>query len=158
MTASDQLSFLPDDYLERKVQRRTNAICAILSLVIMLAIGSAFTLTERMIHRAEKEHAIVESQYADAGRQIEQVERLQIKQRKMARQAELSASLLEKVPRSFILAEITNALPAGVSLLDFTLDSKRHVMAQAAPTAAAPSRGAPGQFADQPGRVRTAGL
>ena len=43
----------------------------------------------------------------------------------MARQAELAASLLEKVPRSFVLAEITNAMPPGVSLMDFVLESKK---------------------------------
>src|SRR5688500_6806224 len=42
----------------------------------------------------------------------------------MAHQAELTSSLLEKVPRSFILAEITNGMPDGVSLLDLHLESK----------------------------------
>ena len=45
----NELSFLPDDYLERKAQRRTNAICAVLFLVVMCAIGSAFTYTERSV-------------------------------------------------------------------------------------------------------------
>jgi Tfp pilus assembly protein PilN len=49
---------------------------------------------------------------------------MQEKQKRMARQAELTASLLEKVPRSFILAEITNNMPAGLSLLDLNLESK----------------------------------
>src|ERR1044072_1275186 len=48
---------------------------------------------------------------------------MQEKQRTMAHQAELTASLLEKVPRSFILAEITNGIPTGVSLLDFSMAS-----------------------------------
>ena len=55
---------------------------------------------------------------------IRQADMMQEKQRTMARQAELAASLLEKVPRSFILAEITNAMPPGVSLIDFNLESK----------------------------------
>jgi hypothetical protein len=44
----------------------------------------------------------------------------------MNNQANLTASLLEKVPRSVLLAELTNAKPAGVSFLDLTLDSKLH--------------------------------
>jgi hypothetical protein len=43
----------------------------------------------------------------------------------MAMQAELTSSLIEKVPRSFLLAELTNALPTGVSLVDFVLDSRK---------------------------------
>ena len=34
MGAPNELSFLPDDYLERKARRRTNAICAVLFFFI----------------------------------------------------------------------------------------------------------------------------
>jgi hypothetical protein len=50
----------------------------------------------------------------------------------MAQQAELTKSLLEKVPRSNLLAEITNSMPATVSLLDFSLESRRRSGAAAA--------------------------
>jgi len=44
----------------------------------------------------------------------------------MNTQANLTASLLERVPRSVLLAELTNAKPAGVSFLELMLDSKVH--------------------------------
>lgn len=134
MASPNELSFLPDDYLERKAQRRTNAICAILFLVVMVAIGSTFTFTERSVRDIELQHAQVEKDYTDAAKRIQLVQQLQDKQRRMAEQAELAASLLEKVPRSYLLADITNDLPAGVSLLDLTMESK----AKAAPAPAAP--------------------
>ena len=121
----NELSFLPDDYLERKAQRRTNAICASLFLIVMSAIGAAFTYTEKAMRQAEQEHDAIEKHYTNAAKRIEQFQQLQEKQRTMAMQAELTSSLLEKVPRSFLLAEVTNAMPRGVSLLDLTLDSKR---------------------------------
>ena len=125
MKAPNELSFLPDDYLERKAQRRTNAICATLFLIVMVAIGSAFKFTERSMRVVEQEHADFEQHYTEAAKRIQQVQQMQDKQRTMAVQAELTASLLEKVPRSFLLAEITNSMPSGVSLLDMTLESKR---------------------------------
>lgn len=125
MSSPGQLSFLPDDYLQRKAQRRSNLICAGLFVVVMGAIGTAFTMTERSIKEIERHHAKVEKDYAEAARRITQVQHMQEKQRQMAQQAELTASLLEKVPRTFILAELTNSLPAGVSLLDLTLESRR---------------------------------
>jgi Tfp pilus assembly protein PilN len=134
MGAPNELSFLPDDYLERKQRRRTNAICAILFCVVIGAIGGAFTVTERSMREIEKQYTDVEQQYTDAARRIEQVQQMQDKQRTMAHQAELTASLLEKVPRSFILAEITNGIPSGVSLLDFSMASVTSTKA-AAPTA-----------------------
>jgi Tfp pilus assembly protein PilN len=124
MASPNELSFLPDDYLERKAQRRTNAICAVLFLMVMVAIGSAFTFTERAVRTVESEHGAVEKEFTEAAKRIELVQQLQDKQKRMAQQAELAASLLEKVPRSFILAEVTNALPAGVSLVEVKLESK----------------------------------
>lgn len=133
MNTPNQLSFLPDDYLEKKAQRRSNLICAGLFVVVMSAIGAAFTFSERTIRRVEAQHAEIEKEYADAARRIQQVQKMQEKQRHMAQQAELTASLLEKIPRTFLLAELTNALPAGTSLIDFNLESKR----RAAPVAEA---------------------
>lgn len=124
MSAPNQLSFLPDDYLERKAQRRANLVCATLFLVVTAGIGTSFALAERSLKRVEQRAAAIDQQYADAAKRIEQVQRMQERQRTMARQADLTAQLLEKIPRSFLLAEITNALPAGVSLLDLQLDSK----------------------------------
>jgi len=96
----------------------------IVIVVVMAVIGTAFTLTDRSIREIESRHREVDKQYTEAARRIEQVRALQDKQREMAQQAELTASLLEKVPRTFVLAEITNALPAGVSLIDFLLEAR----------------------------------
>ena len=123
MAAPNELSFLPDDYLERKQRRRTNAICAVLFCVVISSIGGAFTVTERSMREIEKQYSDIERSYTDAAKRIEQVEQMQEKQRTMAHQAELTASLLEKIPRSKILARITNGIPTGVSLLDFSLSS-----------------------------------
>lgn len=124
MNAPNQLSFLPDDYLERKVQRRTNTICATLFLIVMAAIASTFMLSERATHNLSQRFEEVTQQYSEAAKKIQQVKEMQEKQRKMAHQAEVTASLLERVPRSYLLAEFTNSLPPGVSLLDLSLESK----------------------------------
>jgi Tfp pilus assembly protein PilN len=125
MISPNELSFLPEDYLERKAQRRTNAICATLFLIVMVAIGSAFSFTEGALRKVEGDHNAIEKEYTEAAKRIEQVTQMQEKQRTMAIQAELTSSLLEKVPRSFLLAEVTNSMPPGVSLLDLMLESKK---------------------------------
>lgn len=127
MSSPNQLSFLPDDYLERKARRRTNVICAGLFLICAGAIVTAIIFTERKLSEARLRNAEVSTQYGDAARPIRQFQQLQEKQRTMAHQAELTASLLERVPRSYLLAELTNAMPAGVSLLDIDLDSRIRV-------------------------------
>jgi Tfp pilus assembly protein PilN len=137
------LSFLPEDYLERKAQRRTNVICAVLAGIVMAAIGSAFTLTEKVNRQAELNHSKVDAQYAEAAKQIQQFQQMENEEKKMASQAELAASLLEKVPRSIVLAQVTNSVPKGVTLTDMTLDSRRKLSktppADPAKAAAAPA-------------------
>jgi Tfp pilus assembly protein PilN len=96
----------------------------------------------------EAQHTAVEQEYTEAAKRIETVQRMQDKQRTMAHQAELTASLLEKVPRSFLLADITNSMPSGVSLLDFTMDTKAEMIPVKVPerrsnTIGAPADGAP---------------
>jgi len=136
MSAPNELSFLPDDYLDRKRQRRTNVICATLFAMVMGTIGTTFSFSEKSLRDVEKQHAAIEQEYADAAKRIEQVQQLLAKQRTMSRQAEITASLLEKVPRSNVLAEVTNALPSGVSLTDFSLETKKRQAPPAAQTKA----------------------
>ena len=126
MSASNNLSFLPDDYLENKARRRANFICGGLFVVTIVMVGLAFVTSERSLRDVEQQHAKIDKQFTDAANRIQQLQKMQEKQRTMAHQAELTAALLEKVPRSVLLAKITNALPIGVSLLDLELDSRLH--------------------------------
>jgi Tfp pilus assembly protein PilN len=135
MGSPSQLNFLPDDYLERKAQRRTNVACAMLFMVVMGGVGGAFYLDDQANRRIDRQHGKVEEQYVAEAKRLEQVKQMQEKQQRMFRQAALTASLLERIPRSYILAEITNALPSGASLLDLQLESKTRAR-QADPAAA----------------------
>lgn len=124
MASPNQLSFLPDDYLERKQRRRTNLICASLFVVVVGSVFGAFSITQRSLGALEAEYTATDSQYTEAAKRIELVREMREKQVRMATQAELTAGLLERVPRSHVLAEITNAMPAGVSLLELDMQSK----------------------------------
>lgn len=134
MSSPNQLSFLPDDYLDLKVQQRTSAICATLFAVVVLGAGAAFQITEKSLAKLEAQCADVNRRYAEAAAPIERFKKMQEQQKRMEAHAALSASLLEKVPRSYVLAEVTKSLPPNVSLLDFNLDAR--------PRNAAPSAGA----------------
>ncbi|MFN4242922.1 MAG: PilN domain-containing protein [Tepidisphaerales bacterium] len=138
MAAPNQLSFLPDDYLERKQRRRTNAICATLFVVVVGSVFAAWYFSRRSLSELEQRYTHIDLQYTEAAKRIDLVREMQAKQRTMAMQAELTASLLERVPRSHLLAEITNAIPAGLSLLEFDLVSR--LRPPPPPAAADPNR------------------
>ena len=126
MSAPNQLSFLPEDYLEQKMRRRADIVCA---LMIILAAGAgtfAWSTVHRHDVKVQAQWDQVDAKYTDAARKIEQVKKMHEQQRQVVHHAELAASLVERVPRSNILAELTNALPPGVSLVEFLMDSKAH--------------------------------
>jgi hypothetical protein len=123
MTAPNELSFLPEDYIEKKYTRRANIVCAVLLILAGGGIAFSFSVLRNINARVEESFADVDSRYLEAARKIEQVKKMHEKQREVVHHAELAASLVEKVPRSNILAEITNALPVGVSLLDVIMHS-----------------------------------
>lgn len=127
MTAPNELSFLPDDYLEQKWKRRANVVCALLALLTAGVIGAGFYWMRTHHNKIEAHFQDVDTQYVDAARKIEQVKKMHEQQREVVQHAELAAALVEKVPRSNILAEITNSLPPGVSLVDLDMTSRVRV-------------------------------
>jgi len=90
-------------------------------------VGTAFTMSENATKIIDKQYSKIEENYVNEAKRIEQVRQMHEKQQRMAHQAELTASLLEKVPRSHILAEVTNCLAPGVSLIEFNMESKQRV-------------------------------
>jgi hypothetical protein len=132
MQTSAPLSFLPDGYLETKARRRANMFSGALFAVTLAVVAATFMYTERQARDASRLHDAKLRQYTDEARRIAQADELRNKEQRLSHKAELAASLLEKVPRSFILADVTNALPRGVSLLQFSLESKLHVEPAAA--------------------------
>jgi Tfp pilus assembly protein PilN len=133
MSSPNELSFLPEDYLQKKMRRRANLLCGALSVVVMGTIGVAYVISERSMRGLDAELAQVEEDYSRAAERIKQVQQMHAKQRQIVQHAELATSLVEKVPRSVLLATLTNSLPGGVSLLDLSLETR--VAAAPAPAA-----------------------
>ncbi|MCF7957883.1 MAG: PilN domain-containing protein [Phycisphaerae bacterium] len=130
---SHQIDFLPEDYLEKKSQKRTNIICLFLFVIVAAGVGTAFLLTEQRNHAVEVASQAMNAKMAHASKALKQLELLENKKKLMNDKAAISAILIEPVPRSLLLATITNDLPAGMSLLEFTLASKE-IMPKVEPT------------------------
>ena len=133
MSGPNQLSFLPDDYLDRKARRRANVLCALGAFLVLGVAGTVFWYTEKLTAAVEKRFAEVDKQYGDAAKRIDKVNQMRAQQQQVVRRAELAASLVEKIPRSNVLAEFTNSLPQGMSLLNVAMESREK---QGAPIAA----------------------
>ncbi len=123
--ASPGLDFLPDGYADRRRIRRTNAFCLLLFVAVVSVAGGTFHVSEKSLAAVEAEYRAVEARYTGAARQIDQVKQMLQKRKTVADRVELAMSLREKLPRSNLLAEVTNALPAGISLTDASLEARR---------------------------------
>jgi len=129
------INFVPDDYVQSNESRRTNLMYLVLFAVVMIALcGSFMTIKIRQRACSIKEK-LVTTKMAKIQETIKQFEELQAKRGAMMRTALTTAELLEPVPRSVLLASLTNNLPAGVSLLKLSLVQKEpRQTSRAAPT------------------------
>jgi len=117
-------SFMPEDYIEKRVARRTNAICLSLFAVVMVAVVGAFFVTDRQRTDIAEMQAQVNQRYEEAARRLEQLEELQQRKQAMVRKAKVTSALVERIPRSVLLAELVNHMPASLSLIEFEMDTK----------------------------------
>ena len=118
------INFVPDDYLQQRRASRSNVLYLMLLLAMLGAIGITFGFIKMRQRAVQTELAQLNSRMAEAQQQIAQLEELKTKSQTMMKTMVMTAELLEAVPRSIILASLTNNLPSGVSLLDFRLEEK----------------------------------
>ena len=118
-------SFLPEDYISRKADVRSNMICLALFVIVMLGVASAFLVTNRQWASVKEEHKAISAAYEQEAKKIDQLKDLEKQRRSMLERAEITVALVEKSPRSVLMASLVTSMPEGVTLLDAGLSSKR---------------------------------
>ncbi len=118
------IDFVPDDYMQQRDSNRANFLYLILFAAVMGAIGVTFSIIKIRQKSAEAELLLVNSKLGRAGEQVAQLEELKTKSKTMMKTMMMTSELLEPVPKSIILACLTNNLPGGVSLLKLNLVEK----------------------------------
>lgn len=121
---ADNMSFLPEDYLAGRIARRTNIICITLFAVVMCGVVAAFFVTDRQRSEIRKQQQQVNQKFEEAARLLEQLEQLQSQKQQMVRKAKLASVLVERVPRTLLLAELINHMPAALSLTEMDLETE----------------------------------
>jgi hypothetical protein len=88
-------SFLPEDYLERKAQQRTNIFSLVMFVLVMGAVIAAFLVTNRQRTAVKALQAQVNSRFETAAKRLEQLDELQQRKEQMVQKARVTSSLLE---------------------------------------------------------------
>ncbi len=134
-------SFLPEDYLEQKAERRTNFISLTLFAVVMVSVFAAFLVTNRKWSQVKSAKREIDARYQDFAGQIETYDGLQDQKKEMMNRAEVAAALVERVPRSILLWELIARMPQRLGLVEFEMKSERvKVRAQAPKKETGPRR------------------
>lgn len=119
------VNFVPDDYTQSNDSHRTNFIYLVLFAVLMTALGGSFAAVKVRQRDRIADEEFVNKKLAEEQEAIKQLEDLQAKRRDMMKTALTTAELIEPMPRSILLASLTNNLPVGVSLLELKLIQKQ---------------------------------
>ncbi len=115
------INLLPDDFLRQRVQRRANLVCIALFAVVMAGVFGAAVVADRSTKRTTQNRDKTNAKYAKYAERLAQIQQLEAKKLEKIEKAKATASLLERVPRSFVLASVTQALPRHASLSEFSL-------------------------------------
>ena len=132
-----RMSFLPEDYVERRMERRTSLICLAMFAVMLAGVGTVYAYKIRKLNAASSRLTTVNVATANAAKKIEQLDTLKARRDEMLRKAQVTATLLERVPRTFLLADLINRMPEALSLLELNLSTKVVQPPRPAPTKSA---------------------
>ncbi len=124
MAKSKNMSFLPEDYLDRRTARRTNVICITLFVIVVGGLVGAYWFRYRTADAVRHRHQQINAQFKEAADRLAQLEQLQARKQKMIHKAEVTSALVERVPRTTLLAELINHMPTQLSLLEFDLETE----------------------------------
>ncbi|MEM1107390.1 MAG: PilN domain-containing protein [Planctomycetota bacterium] len=121
---AENMSFLPEDYLEKKIARRTNVIFVSLFAVVLTTVVAADFVGRRQLSEKIQERADRHVAFEEMRRQFEQIEELNAKKQEMKNKANVTATLKDNVLKSMVFAELINNMPATLRLTDLDLNTK----------------------------------
>lgn len=116
-------SFLPDEYVEHRRNRRTSYLVMTMFLVVVASIGGAFLHRHYVLKDALQRQENMMSRYESAADLVEAITELQESRDEMIARAILASALVERVPRSVLLADLIERMPEELALVKLELKS-----------------------------------
>jgi hypothetical protein len=118
------INFVPTDYNQKRDSTRANIIYLFLFAAVMGGIGATFSIIRMRQKTINSELAAVNEKLTEATEKFKLLEQLQKTGDEMMKTAAMTSELFESVPKSTILACLTNNLPKGVSFTNIKLFQK----------------------------------
>ena len=118
-------SFLPEDYLARRLARRSNIVCVALFVVALAALTFMIFMTTQQRNQARTVNQELNRQVEEKARQIDQLAELEKKTKEQKHKASLTSSLMDRIKKSNVMAELINHMPPALSLTTLEFETKK---------------------------------
>lgn len=118
------INFLPEDYLAKRERGKVNVIFfAVFAAIMFVVISSSMGSRVKYQNELDKLTAL-EKEYQQAAVTVTEIQNLQTKQARLKAKNDRIMPLIDRVPKSLLLAMMTNARPDNVSILASRLDTR----------------------------------
>lgn len=115
------LNFIPSDYIQKKLARKSNLLCAMLVAAVgvaMAVLAVGLGLAEDSLNDDER---AIAAKVNEASVQVEKWKTFQKERATLLERAGKAAQLLVPLPRSRLLAEVVQALPERTTLVELSI-------------------------------------
>lgn len=120
-----QGSFLPAEYVKNKSQVRANFVALLLFTMVMAGVIGAFVVNHQRWRKVRAQADAISAQFAEEAAKIEELKQLESQRTDLLDRAEVVTALIDRVPRSVLMAEIVRGMPAGLNLTMVSLEGER---------------------------------
>jgi Tfp pilus assembly protein PilN len=138
------INFVPNDYIQQRRSSRVNLLYLVLLAILLAGIGVTFSIIKMRQSVARGELNKLDVKMQQAREEIARLDQIKQQGKTMVKSMMMTAELLEPIPRSVVLATLTNLLPSGVSLVDVGLKEKESKIPAAVPASSGQAK--PTQF------------
>jgi hypothetical protein len=120
-----QMNLIPEEYIKNRGQWRAMTIRAVLLGLVLLGVYGASMIAREKVVIAEQELKETNRQFDRAEAKIKRLQSLEAQKRNMIAKAKKTASLMDRVPRSYLLGMLNNARPEHLYLTKLTFETQK---------------------------------
>ena len=118
-------SFLPAEYVKNKSQTRANFVALLLFTIVMAGVIGVFVVNHQRWREVSGQARVISTQFSEEAEKIEQLKALETQRADLLDCAEVVTALIDRVPRSVMMAEIVRGMPDGMTLTIVDLEGER---------------------------------
>ncbi|MBN1942015.1 MAG: hypothetical protein JW849_01860 [Phycisphaerae bacterium] len=124
MSHMSQMNLLPEYYVKRRFRNRVDMLCVILFTLVMGGVITVGTVQGRKYRDVQAQYEAISKQLEQETGSMDEFIRLRGEKRRLLEEAKQVSDLEESMPRSYLVAMVTRALPADANLSVLEINEK----------------------------------